>query len=70
MIIDSFNIKGARSRLKIKCISKIINDGNADIFLIQETKLSDIDLVVSRRFWHKAIIGWSFSSSKGRSGGC
>lgn len=44
MIIGSFNIRGGGSVLKRKRISKIIKEGRADIFLIQESQMDSVEL--------------------------
>lgn len=41
MIIGSMNIRGGDNTLKRKRINSLISMGNADVFLIQETKLSN-----------------------------
>lgn len=43
MIIRSLNIRGSGSKLKQNKISQVISMGNADLFLIQETKLEFIN---------------------------
>ncbi|XP_058741467.1 uncharacterized protein LOC131613848 [Vicia villosa] len=69
MIVGSLNIRGGGSSFKRNCISKIIKSGNADIFLLQETKLEVIDSVIAGSLWQNENVGWSFSKSEGRSGG-
>lgn len=69
MIIGSFNIRGGVSTLKRRRISSIIVKEKADIFLIQETKVSNMTDLVAKSFWRVPEIGFSFSNSEGRSGG-
>lgn len=37
--------------------------------MIQESKLKEVDLAIIGSMWQKEKVGWSFSRSKGRSGG-
>lgn len=69
MIIGSFNIRGGDSRIKRKRISSIIAKGQADMLLIQETKLEEVTVIIAMSFWSVDDIGFSFSASEGRSGG-
>lgn len=70
MIIGSFNIRGGvSSALKRRRISSIIMKGKADLFLIQETKVSNMSDMVANSFWRSSEIGFSFSNLEGRSGG-
>ncbi|XP_058775098.1 uncharacterized protein LOC131649352 [Vicia villosa] len=69
MIIGSFNIRGGSSALKRRRVNSIIKKGNADIFLIQETKLSNMKEAVAHSFWCHPEIGFSSTDSVGRSGG-
>ncbi|XP_058765777.1 uncharacterized protein LOC131639291 [Vicia villosa] len=69
MIIGSLNIRGGGNALKRRRISNIIKKGEADIFLIQESKLTDLNEALARSFWCGSDIGFSFSNSEGFSGG-
>lgn len=69
MIIGSLNIRGGGSLLKRNCINKIIKAGNADVFLLQETKLEVIESSIVGNLWQKENIRWSYSKAEGRSGG-
>ncbi|XP_058784882.1 uncharacterized protein LOC131659750 [Vicia villosa] len=69
MIIGSLNIRRGGSLLKRKRISKIIKEGNAEIFLIQESKLNKVDHNLVKLLWNREKVGWSYSSSTGNSGG-
>lgn len=60
---------GGVSALKRSRISTTIMKGKADIFLIQETKVSNMSDSVAKSFWRSPEIGFSFSNSVGRSGG-
>lgn len=42
--------------------------GNADVFLIQETKVVNMDGSMAKRFWSSPKVGFSYSNSLGRSG--
>ncbi|XP_058775462.1 uncharacterized protein LOC131649721 [Vicia villosa] len=69
MIIGTFNIRGGGSYVKRRHILHSIDKGKADIFLIQETKLSSVFHYVVNSFWHKELIYYSVSDSVGLSGG-
>ncbi|XP_058783264.1 uncharacterized protein LOC131657935 [Vicia villosa] len=69
MIIGSLNIRGGMNGLKRRRISSLIKKGNADIFLIQETKITSMDDEMAKSFWRDSEVGYSFSNSLGRSGG-
>lgn len=69
MIIGSFNIRGGVCALKRSRINLIIMKGKANVFLIQETKVSNMRDLVANSFWRSSEIGFSFSNSEGRSGG-
>ncbi|XP_058775034.1 uncharacterized protein LOC131649281 [Vicia villosa] len=69
MIIGSLNVRGGGSLLKRRRISSIITRGKADIFVIQETKISSMEEVMAKSFWRKDYIEYSYSNSVGRSGG-
>lgn len=55
--------------LKRKRISKIIKEGNAEIFLIQESKLNMVDQNLVNSLWSREKVGWSYSSLMTNSGG-
>ncbi|XP_058787450.1 uncharacterized protein LOC131661827 [Vicia villosa] len=69
MIIGSLNIRGGGNALKRRRINSLIFKGNADVFMLQETKLVDIQDFVAKSFWCTNGIGFSFSNATGRSGG-
>ncbi|XP_058783711.1 uncharacterized protein LOC131658435 [Vicia villosa] len=69
MIIGSLNIRGGGSWIKRKRISCIIQRGKADVFFLQESKLSSVSEDVARSFWGNLDVDFSFSESEGRSGG-
>ncbi|CAI8593121.1 unnamed protein product [Vicia faba] len=68
MIIDSFNIRGGGNTLKRRKISSLIKKGNVEIFLIQETKISNLQDYIARSFWSNTEVGFSFTNSRGMSG--
>ncbi|XP_058726206.1 uncharacterized protein LOC131597531 [Vicia villosa] len=55
--------------LKRKRNSAIIKKSKADMFLIQETKITNMEDGWDKSFWNSQEIGFSFSNSLGRSGG-
>lgn len=63
MIIGTLNIRGRGIKIKRKRISCIIRKGQADIFLMQETKMVEISELISNSFWGGEEIGYSFSAS-------
>lgn len=65
----SFNIRGGGSKIKRKRVSQILIKGKADIFLIQESKLVNMDSNIINSLWSNEKVGWSFSSSNVASGG-
>lgn len=69
MIIGSFNVRRGGNTLKIRRISDIIKKGEANIFLIQETKLTNLNELLAKSLWSNIEIGYSFSNSVGMSGG-
>ncbi|XP_058775955.1 uncharacterized protein LOC131650251 [Vicia villosa] len=69
MIIVSFNIRGGGNALKRRRISTILKKGDADIVLIQETKLSNTEEFMVKGMWSGTEVGYSFSNSVGLSGG-
>ncbi|XP_058752845.1 uncharacterized protein LOC131626046 [Vicia villosa] len=69
MIIGTFNIRGGGSLIKRKRISKIIREGRADVFLIQESKLETVSPSLINSIWSCDSVGWSSIDSEGRSGG-
>ncbi|XP_058784973.1 uncharacterized protein LOC131659865 [Vicia villosa] len=69
MIIGSLNIRGAGSSAKRRRIHQLIVKGNADIFLIQESKLAAVSNSIAFSFWRRKDIGFSFLPSVGASGG-
>lgn len=68
MIVGSLHIRGGGSKVKRKSISQIIAKGNIDIFLIQESKLALVDLVIASSLWNNEEVWWSFSESEVSSG--
>lgn len=69
MIIGSFNIRGGMCALKRSRINSIIMKGKADVFLIQETKFSNMSDLVANSLWRTPELGFSFSNLEGRSVG-
>src|SRR4051812_18423957 len=69
MIIGSLNIRGGANALKRRRIGALIKKGNADVFLIQETKIVNMEGDLAKSFWHSSEADFSFSNSIGRSGG-
>ncbi|XP_058746651.1 uncharacterized protein LOC131619583 [Vicia villosa] len=69
MIIGSLNVRGCGNALKRRRITDIIKKGNADMFFIQESKLSNTEEFVVKSLWSNSEIGFSFSNSEGLSGG-
>lgn len=49
-------------------INIIINKGEADIFLIQETKIKDFHEFHAKSLWANSEVGYSFYNSTGLSG--
>ncbi|XP_058730971.1 uncharacterized protein LOC131602770 [Vicia villosa] len=68
MIIGSLNIRGGANALKRRPISALIEKGNADICLLQETKITNMNETLAKSFWRHPEISFSFSNSAGRSG--
>lgn len=52
MIIRSLNIIGGANYLKRKRISSIIKKAKADVFLIQETKITSMAEGTAKSFWN------------------
>ncbi|XP_058767474.1 uncharacterized protein LOC131641186 [Vicia villosa] len=69
MIIVSFNIRGGGNALKRRRISSILKKGDADIVLIQETKLTNMEDFVAKSMWSNTDVGFSFTNTVGMSGG-
>src|SRR3954470_15631087 len=69
MIIGTLNIRGGVNALKRRRVNSLINKGQADIFLLQETKISNMNEVWAKSFWSSSEVDFSFSNSMGRSGG-
>ncbi|XP_058759249.1 uncharacterized protein LOC131632522 [Vicia villosa] len=69
MIIGSLNVRGCGSLVKRKQICRIIKQGNADCFLIQESKVKIVDRGLINILWGQESVGWSFTGSDGKSGG-
>ncbi|XP_058775987.1 uncharacterized protein LOC131650289 [Vicia villosa] len=63
MIIGSLHIRGGANALKRRRVEALIKKGNADIFMIQETKITSLKDDVARSFWNFSEIGFSFSNS-------
>lgn len=51
MIIGSINIRWGSSILKRRRISSKIRKDNIDIFVIQETKIINMEDFIAKRFW-------------------
>ncbi|XP_058741529.1 uncharacterized protein LOC131613909 [Vicia villosa] len=69
MIIGSLNIRGGGNVLKRRRIKSLILKGNVDVFMIQETKITNFQDFVAKRFWKNVGIGYSFTNSLGFTGG-
>ncbi|XP_058775615.1 uncharacterized protein LOC131649887 [Vicia villosa] len=69
MIIGSLNIRGGGSSAKRRRIHQLIVKGNADIFLIQESKLVAVSNSIAFSFWRRRDIGFSFMLFVGAFGG-
>lgn len=69
MIIGSMNIRGVGNALKRIRISALIKKGNAEIFMIQEKKITSLKEEITKSFWSSGDIGYSFSNYSGRSRG-
>ncbi|XP_058765457.1 uncharacterized protein LOC131638920 [Vicia villosa] len=69
MIIGSLNIKGGGSSAKRRRIHHLIVKGNADIFLIQESKFATVSDSLAYSCWRRKNIGYSYWPSTGASGG-
>ncbi|XP_058762298.1 uncharacterized protein LOC131635678 [Vicia villosa] len=69
MIVGSFNIRGGGNALKRRRISNIIKKGEADIFLLQESKFTNCTEGLAKSLWSNSDIDFSFSNSVGMSGG-
>ncbi|XP_058726611.1 uncharacterized protein LOC131597971 [Vicia villosa] len=69
MIVGTYKIRGGGSKIKRKRISSIIRGGKADMFLIQETKMKEVSVLLDSSFWEKEDIGFSYSAANGMSGG-
>lgn len=52
-----------------KRINQIICHGKADIFLIQESKISRVNVTIVSSMWSKENMGGSYSKSAGQFGG-
>lgn len=51
MIIGTLNIRGGGNKIKRKRIRNIIKKGQADMFLMQETKMEEISYLIANNFW-------------------
>lgn len=69
IIKGSLNIRGGCNSLKRRRINYLISKGNADVFLLQETKLSYLQECIIKSFWCSSEIGYSFSNLSGMLGG-
>ncbi|XP_058749290.1 uncharacterized protein LOC131622283 [Vicia villosa] len=68
MILGSLNVRGCGNALKRRRITDIIKKGNANMFFIQESKLSHTEEFVVKSLWSNTDIGFSFSNSECLSG--
>ncbi|XP_058742118.1 uncharacterized protein LOC131614567 [Vicia villosa] len=68
MIIGSLNIRGGGNVLKRR-LKSLMYKGNADVFMFQETKISNLQDFVAKSFWNNINIGYSFSNSVDMAGG-
>ncbi|XP_058775832.1 uncharacterized protein LOC131650119 [Vicia villosa] len=69
MIVLSLNLRGGGSRAKRKRVGYHIQQGDADICFIQETKLSGIKCNVVKELWGDNHVEWSCLDANGASGG-
>ncbi|XP_058760754.1 uncharacterized protein LOC131634104 [Vicia villosa] len=69
MIVLSYNLRGCGSSAKRKCLRELIRTVQVDVFFIQESKLSNFDLVDVKSLWGEGDMEWSAKWSVGRSGG-
>ncbi|CAK8541506.1 unnamed protein product [Lathyrus sativus] len=66
MIVRSLNIRGGGNYSKRRRIICIINSGKAYIFLIQESKLKEVDRKVIGNLWNNQEVIWYFNKSHGQ----
>lgn len=69
MIVGIFNIRGDDNSIERKRIISIIIKGQADMFLVKETKLAEVTDAIAKSFWGSEDIDFSFSALEGMSGG-
>ncbi|CAK8561844.1 unnamed protein product [Lathyrus sativus] len=69
MNIVTYNIRGCCILLKRRRISQTLQRGNADICLIQESKVTHMEDGIAHSIWRNSDMGWSALNSNGRSGG-
>ncbi|CAK8534099.1 unnamed protein product [Lathyrus sativus] len=69
MNLISFNVRGCCSSIKRRRLTQIIQRGNADIFLIQETKVIKMEDGIVFSMWRNFDLDWSAQNSVGNSGG-
>ncbi|CAK8541086.1 unnamed protein product [Lathyrus sativus] len=71
MNILSINIRGGGSIVKRKRLAHLIQSGKVDIFFVQETKLSGVDLKMTVSLWGGGgddSVEWNEAGSVGASG--
>ncbi|XP_058742024.1 uncharacterized protein LOC131614460 [Vicia villosa] len=69
MIVGTLNIREGCSTVKKRRIHQIITKGEADIFLMQETKLRICSVATARSVWRQDKVDFSASNSEGMSSG-
>lgn len=69
MIIETTNIREGVNALKRRRINSLIKKGKADLFLLQETKISFMNEAIAKTFWSSLEVDFSFVNSLARLGG-
>lgn len=69
MIIGSLNIIVGGNVLKRRRIKSLIVKGNANVFMIQGTKITNLQDFVAKSFWNNVGICYSFTNFLDFSGG-
>ncbi|CAK8578050.1 unnamed protein product [Lathyrus sativus] len=69
MNIVSYNVRGCCSSLKRRRNSQTLQRGNADICLIQESKVKNMENGLACSIWKNSDVEWSALNSNGRSRG-
>ncbi|XP_057429674.1 uncharacterized protein LOC130722842 [Lotus japonicus] len=69
MKIICFNARGIASRVKWRAIKELVCQEKADMLLVQETKLQDVDNRLCTSIWGDANCEWRFIPASNRAGG-